>query len=457
MEGNEVVSLYLDDIIPNRFQPREVFDEGALRELAASIKEHGVIQPIIVRKIGDKYEIIAGERRYKASVLAGLTKIPAIIRNLDDKECSKVALLENLQRRDLTSIEEARTYQKIIELDQMTQFELAKTMGKSQSAIANKLRLLSLPLEVQDALLNNQISERHARSLLNLSNPDEQIQMMNRIIENRMTVRELDDELKQKLEVNKPIEPVVEEVRNFIEKPTISNESIFNDNITDIPRGIPEIDLRNTNNNVVSEEPINQATDITDFNSVNNNIDLDKLRQQSINIIPPEKPMADMDSLLKVETPDSDDDETPAQQNYKFIPTFADADADSSEPIEPEKEDNMNFNDIVNSFNNVTPEVIKEVTIESPTPVPIPNKIEEIELLDDEPVSNNEFGNQASINEVISNKVQEIETPIFDLKSAINSTRNNIKNIERAGFVVDTEEIDFEDTYQIIIKIDKNK
>ena len=109
----EITQLYLDDIIPNRFQPREIFDEKALKELAASIKEHGVIQPIIVRNIGGKYEIIAGERRYKASALAGLTKIPAIIRNLDDKESSKVALLENLQRKDLNAIEEARTYQKI--------------------------------------------------------------------------------------------------------------------------------------------------------------------------------------------------------------------------------------------------------------------------------------------------------------------------------------------------------
>ena len=149
----EVVYLYLDDIIPNRFQPREVFDEKPLKELAVSIKEHGVIQPIIVRKVEDKYEIIAGERRYKASALAGLTKIPAIVRDLDDKETSKVALLENLQRRNLNPVEEAKTYQKILELDQMTQDELAKTMGKSQSAVANKLRLLALPDEIQEALL----------------------------------------------------------------------------------------------------------------------------------------------------------------------------------------------------------------------------------------------------------------------------------------------------------------
>jgi len=193
---NEIVELYLDDIIPNRFQPREKFDSEALKELSTSIKEHGVIQPIIVRKIGEKYEIIAGERRYKASALAGLTKIPAIIRNLDDKEASKVALLENLQRKDLTAIEEARTYQKILELDSMTQEELGRTMGKSQAAIANKLRLLALTDEVQEALLNDEISERHARSLLNVTNPNEQVEMLQRVIKNRMTVRELDQSIR---------------------------------------------------------------------------------------------------------------------------------------------------------------------------------------------------------------------------------------------------------------------
>ena len=197
---DEITQLYLDDIIPNRFQPREIFDEKALKELAASIKEHGVIQPIIVRNIGGKYEIIAGERRYKASALAGLTKIPAIIRNLDDKESSKVALLENLQRKDLNAIEEARTYQKILELDEMTQEELAKTMGKSQSAVANKIRLLSLPDEIQTALLKEQISERHARSLLNISNPAEQIEMLKKIITNKLSVRQLEAELKAKEE-----------------------------------------------------------------------------------------------------------------------------------------------------------------------------------------------------------------------------------------------------------------
>ena len=193
---DEVVYLYLDDIIPNRFQPREVFDEKALKELALSIREHGVIQPIIVRNVSNgKYEIIAGERRYKASALAGLTKIPALIRNLDDKESSKVALLENLQRRNLNPVEEARTLQKILELDQMTQEELAKSMGKSQSSVANKLRLLNLPDEVLDALLKEQISEHHARALLNVPDSKKQKEFLKKIINNKLSVRVLEEEI----------------------------------------------------------------------------------------------------------------------------------------------------------------------------------------------------------------------------------------------------------------------
>ncbi len=194
---NEIVYLYLDDIIPNRFQPREVFDDKALKELAVSIREHGVIQPIIVRKIGTKYEIIAGERRYKASTMVGLTKIPAIIRNLDDKESSKVALIENLQRKDLTAIEEARTYQKILDIDNMTQEELAKTMGKSQSAISNKLRLLTLSNKIQDALLNEKISERHARTLLNVESEEERDRLTDLIIEKRLSVKDLENLIKE--------------------------------------------------------------------------------------------------------------------------------------------------------------------------------------------------------------------------------------------------------------------
>ena len=140
---NEVMYIKLDDIIPNRFQPREVFDEKALNELADSIRQHGVIEPIIVRPVSNKFEIIAGERRYKASAIAGLTKIPAIIRDMDDKESSLVAYIENAQRRDVSAIEEARTAERIMKQNNMTQEELARNLGISQSALANKIRLIS--------------------------------------------------------------------------------------------------------------------------------------------------------------------------------------------------------------------------------------------------------------------------------------------------------------------------
>lgn len=168
MNDREIKILSIDDVLPNRFQPRIQFDEQAINELAESIKIHGVIQPIVVRTVSDKYEIIAGERRYKATVLAGLNTIPALIVDLDDKESAEIALIENVQRQNLTPIEEAVSYKKILDMGYLNQIELGQKLGKNQSTIANKLRLLNLEEEVQDALMENKISERHARSLLRL-------------------------------------------------------------------------------------------------------------------------------------------------------------------------------------------------------------------------------------------------------------------------------------------------
>lgn len=197
----DVKILNLDDILPNRFQPRITFNEKAILELADSIKEHGVIQPIIVRKIADKYEIIAGERRYKASVLAGKTTIPAIIVDLNDKDSAEIALIENVQRQNLTPIEEAVSYKKILDMGYLNQSDLANKLGKNQSTIANKLRLLNLSDEVQDALLKEKISERHARSLLKLDK-EKQNMMLNRIVTERLTVRKTDEEIQKLLNSN---------------------------------------------------------------------------------------------------------------------------------------------------------------------------------------------------------------------------------------------------------------
>lgn len=194
---SKIVELDLNDILPNRFQPRIKFNEESIIELSESIKEHGVIQPIIVRPIGDKYEIIAGERRYKACVLSGATTIPARIFDLNDKDSAEVALIENVQREGLTPIEEAISYKKILDMGYITQEQLARKIGKSQSAIANKKRLLNLCDEVQEALIDEKISERHARSLLKLTNSIDQQKMLKRIISERLTVRKLDIEIEK--------------------------------------------------------------------------------------------------------------------------------------------------------------------------------------------------------------------------------------------------------------------
>ena len=164
-------------------------------ELSDSIKEHGVIQPIVVRTIGDKYEIIAGERRYKASVLAGKETVPVIIKNLNDRDSAELALIENVQRKNLTPIEEALSYKKILDMGYLTQETLASKIGKSQSSVANKIRLLNLSDEVQEALLDNKISERHARSLLRLKSISDQNKLLEKIITQRLTVRKTDQEI----------------------------------------------------------------------------------------------------------------------------------------------------------------------------------------------------------------------------------------------------------------------
>ena len=222
-----VIDLDLNDVLPNRFQPRIKFSEDSIIELSESIKEHGVIQPIVVRPIGDKYEIIAGERRYKASVLAGKETIPAIITDLNDKDSAEVALIENVQRRDLSAIEEAISYKKILDMGYLTQEQLAVKLGKSQSTVANKIRLLNLCDEVQEALMEDKISERHARSMLKLPTADMQRKMLEKIIKERLTVRKTDEEIdKMNTYITNPID-IPEEQQNpgFVDVDKIANNA----------------------------------------------------------------------------------------------------------------------------------------------------------------------------------------------------------------------------------------
>ncbi len=189
---DQIVEVELSELRSNPYQPRKVFDDEALKDLSDSIKEHGVFQPIIVKKTVKGYNIIAGERRVKASILAGLKTIPAIIRDFSDDEMMQVALLENLQRENLTSIEEAKAYKAIIESLRLTQDELAKKLGKSRSHITNMLGLLRLPLNVQDMVLYNKISMGHARVLSKLENHDQIEELANKVVSENLSVRDLE-------------------------------------------------------------------------------------------------------------------------------------------------------------------------------------------------------------------------------------------------------------------------
>ena len=186
-------SLPIASIVRNPDQPRKSFDETQLSELSDSIKQNGVLQPILVRKKGDKYEIVAGERRYQASKLAGLKEIPAIVREIDDAEVFQLALIENLQRSDLTPIEEARGYRQLLDTKGLTQEGLAKILSKSRSAIANTLRLMDLPQEVQDMMEEGRITAGHARAILAVPTEEGRIKLAQKVVAENLTVRQTEN------------------------------------------------------------------------------------------------------------------------------------------------------------------------------------------------------------------------------------------------------------------------
>ena len=183
-------SLPISDIQPNKDQPRKRFDEESLDELADSIRQHGVLQPILVRKKGRKHEIVAGERRYQAAKRAGLNEIPVVIREISDKDVLKLALIENLQREDLDPIEEAQGYRTLIDETKMTQAELGQVLSKSRPAIANALRLLDLPQEVQDMMAERLLTAGHARAILAVPSEEGRIRLAKRVVDEGLTVRQ---------------------------------------------------------------------------------------------------------------------------------------------------------------------------------------------------------------------------------------------------------------------------
>lgn len=398
-----IQNVNIDYIIPNRFQPRLTFDEKSLNELASSIKEHGIIQPLVLRRLGDKYEIIAGERRYKAAQLAGLTEVPAIISNIDDNKSAEIALVENVQRRNLNSLEEAKSYKKILDKEGLTQEELAKKIGVSQSTIANKLRLLNLTSEAQDALMNDKISERHARSLLSVTDPEKQKALLNKVISERLTVRQLDDEIKK--ESNLVSEPVISEAPAYEDLGDVSTPVENLSVLDNAPKVDESTNIFDNSDNIFNSEPAKEEKTET----------LDLMAEDPIN------------------EPDVKKEEIQPSPGFNLF-NFS-----NNTPEYPSLEDevtNMNMEpmDRLEEFNPFNSGVV--------------NKDEPLESLD------------APLDEVKKEEEKPVEPPkkkiqennLDSVKEAYNDFVNELKE---AGYNVSSEDFDFEDLYQMIIKIEK--
>ncbi len=197
----QVVMIPLEKITANPEQPRKIFKDGELEELTNSVRDYGVLQPILVRKTEEgNYSIIAGERRYRASCAAGLVQIPAIVRNLEEEQAALVALVENVQRSDLNYIEEAKAYQKLMEDFQLTQAEIAQKVGKQQSTISNKIRILALPEDIQEMLTLHNLTERHARALLRVEEETNRRIIINKIVKNNLNVKQTEKIIEEFLE-----------------------------------------------------------------------------------------------------------------------------------------------------------------------------------------------------------------------------------------------------------------
>lgn len=508
-QGKEVVKIKLDQIIPNRFQPRIAFDEQALEELSSSIKTHGILQPLILRPLGDKYEIIAGERRYKAATKVGLTEVPAIIVNLDDQTSAELAIIENIQRKDLTPIEEAKAYKKLIDLGNLTQDQLAAKMGKNQSTIANKLRLLNLVPEAQDALLNNEISERHARSLLQIKDdPEKQKEVLNKIVKDRLTVKDTDEYIKSLnnttvnnqtvsapiynndniLNINTPLPTLSESITTPVTpvtpvtEPTIapvtptvesSNENVITPVIpigpeptapsstTASPQAeIPAVEPVLPNISVSSEPVVQSQPENKD------SVSIDALNTPLIPVTPVNENITSALSDLNLVNTASDifNDTEPQIEDKNDQTQMIDIDAIKAAASEPPKPTIPDFDSLLKVEEPKVEEVVEEEPPVKPVGTPTPtNRF--FNSLEDE-VANVSFSSAFPTMTQETNNEMKQDTNPFNISSsaneetvklpdAINNARELVDNFNKNGLHSQIEEMDLPDKYQITITIDK--
>lgn len=407
-EKKEVLYIPVDDILPNRFQPRLTFDEKELANLSNSIIKYGVIQPIVVRKMGDKFEIVAGERRYKASVLAGLKKIPALLIDSDDNNSAEIALLENLQRKNLTSIEEAQSFKKLLDKG-FTQEDIASKLGVSQPSVANKIRLLNLPQEVQDALLYNRISERHARSLLTLNNRDLQVNLLNRIISEKLTVRQTEEEIN--LILNK------ENIMN--EQPAVDLKDFLSQNEQDASLATDN-EAQNIKEDAIDEILSFDAPEVI-------NIDEPGEYKEENDVVNPFNAPTNVINLDEVEIEKGD---TSASSE---ISEQIEADEDNNEIPTLEPLNNQEINE-------------KESFIPESNPLPVE---------EEKPEKNMPYFPPSIDEEEIEEETEETDNNAEDLPYIINKVRDFVRSIDNTSVNIATEEVDLPDVYRITINIQK--
>ena len=476
---SQVIQVNIDDIIPNRFQPRISFDEKALNELAASIKEHGIIQPLVLRKLGNKFEIIAGERRYKASVMAGLQTVPAVISNIDDNKSAEVALVENIQRKDLTPIEEARSYKTLLDKGYLTQEQLAKKMGLSQSTVSNKLRLLNLDNKVQQALLDEKISERHARSLLKITNPEDQKKMLDRIIKERLTVKKLDEIIKKEYANND---------KEVVDVPLVNIPNIeeIKEQATDINSNNKKVEEKMENNNVeqVNNPEINASVNQIPVENVeapntNSFANINEGQQEVLKTVPPIEnkffnPLEDTPVEMTNLNPFANDanftvDQTSTQDSE--VEVFDVATTPTPEATTPIMNQNnatpapeVNQPIINDSFNQINN--FNEPMMQNPTSTvnelnpnnkffqPIQEPTISGPSIDDDMYSA-PINPMDNVNNLMNENSPVADQQDYDLGDAINDIRGKVEEINSKGLNVSIDEADLETSYQMNISIMK--
>lgn len=426
-EKDKIIHVPVDDIIPNRFQPRLAFDEKELNELASSIVKFGVIQPIVLRKIGEKYEIIAGERRYKASVLAGLKKIPAIVNNTDDNTSAEIALLENIQRKNLTVIEEAKSYKKLLDRG-FTQESIATRLGVSQSTIANKLRLLKLPKKVQDSLLYNRISERHARCLLSLEDENLQINLLEKIVSEKLTVKQTEEEVSLILNKNTVDNDIPDDIKKFL-NPSEKLEYKPSNFVVDEPKFetisedvVPVVEEKITNKISEEDRLINER--------------LERLLQPE----PSKGEDKDVQEFLDIKVPD-------------VVEISSDGNLDNSNK-EIELKEYIDENTIINPFQENSDNFYKNEAIET---LEINNNIDDIKI--EEGINDIEIVKETE-GDILENE-EDTNSLVYDngevnLPRVIGRVRDFVSDLGDIRNYINTTELDLDGKYQIIIEIDKN-